>query len=164
MAIPRRLWRSAPETMAFRPGNYGHSLRRPASLLALRDVNGFKGVVFKVNNNKPPSSARCRLLIFLKAKNLKSNAAYGPKHPQPRASVDDLVPTAQLACGAAAGRRISRVDWSCTCPPPVSAGAKRSAVMFFGNHLVVSPSGENSRTVTDVACMHPFLALCHMTR
>jgi hypothetical protein len=65
--------------MALRPGNYGESPRKPAPVQGLRDVNGFKGVVFKVNNNKPPSSARCRLLIFLKTKKPKTKTGLRPK-------------------------------------------------------------------------------------
>jgi len=69
--------------MALRPGNYGDSPRQPAPVQGFRNVNGFKGVVFKVNNNKPPPSARCRLLIFLKTKALKAKPAFGqkPRHP-----------------------------------------------------------------------------------
>jgi hypothetical protein len=54
--------------MAKRPGDYGDFLRYAAWMLTLENVNVFKGVVFKVNNNKPPSSARCRLMFFLKTK------------------------------------------------------------------------------------------------
>jgi hypothetical protein len=51
--------------MAFRPENYGDIARYAAWILSFENVNVFKGVVFKVNNNRPSSPARrCLLLLF----------------------------------------------------------------------------------------------------
>lgn len=35
---------------------------------------------------------------------------------------------------------------------------------FFGNHLPGQVGNDSSHKIKDVACVHPFLALCDMTR
>lgn len=47
MAMPRKLWRCAPKTMALRPADYDNIVRYPACMLLLGRLKVFKGVVLK---------------------------------------------------------------------------------------------------------------------